>query len=53
MGKTAEEITAMDLKIVNTSGTSVKNKTKAVDGNDWYFVVDKSGKVTNYIENND
>ena len=53
MGKTAEEITAMNLKVVNTSGTAVKNKSKAVDGNDWYFVVDKSGKVTNYIENND
>ena len=53
MGATAAEITAMNLKLVNTSGTTIKNKSKAVDGNDWYFVVDRSGKITNYVENND
>ena len=26
--------------LVNTSGTIVKNKTAAKDGDDWYFYVD-------------
>ena len=36
--------------LVNTSGTIVKNKTAAKDGNDWYFYVDN--KVIKMYTNN-
>ena len=37
--------------LVNTSGTIVKNKTSAKDGNDWYFYVEKSA-IKMYTNNN-
>ena len=37
--------------MVNTSGTIVKNKTSAKDGNDWYFYVEKSA-IKMYTNNN-
>ena len=36
--------------LLNTSGTIVKNKTAAKDGNDWYFYVDN--KVIKMYTNN-
>ena len=39
-----------DYYLVNTSGTIVKNKTSAKDGNDWYFYVDE--KVIKMYTNN-
>ena len=35
----------------DTSGTIVKNKTSAKDGNDWYFYVEKSA-IKMYTNNN-
>ena len=37
--------------LLNTSGTIVKNKTAAKDGNDWYFYVEKSA-IKMYTNNN-
>ena len=37
--------------LLNTSGTIVKNKTSAKDGNDWYFYVEKSA-IKMYTNNN-
>ena len=37
--------------LVNTSGTIVKNKTSAKDGNDWYFYVEKNA-IKMYTNNN-
>ncbi|RHS91039.1 hypothetical protein [Clostridium sp. AM42-4] len=40
-----------DYYLVNTSGTIVKNKTSAKDGNDWYFYVEKN-VIKMYTNNN-
>ena len=39
-----------DYYLVNTSGSIVKNKTAAKDGNDWYFYVEKQN-IKMYVNN--
>ena len=38
--------------LLNTSGTIVKNKTAAKDGNDWYFYVDNKVIKMYHANNN-
>ena len=39
-----------DMYLVNTSGSIIKNKTAAKDGDDWYFYVDKKN-IKMYLNN--
>ena len=51
-GDTVRGITGFsgDCYLLNTSGTIVKNKTAARDGDDWYFYVDDKN-VIQYTNN--
>ena len=48
---TASDMTVHEYILVNTSGKVIDNKGKSKDGNDYYYVTDNSGKITNiYVE---
>ena len=53
--KEAYNITGLkagDYVLVNTSGKVIDSKGKNKDGNDYYYVTDSKGVITNvYVEN--